>query len=223
MKNRLLLGAFALALAAPAQATSIVQVMTQFEDPDLIRSFDPKLGTLTSVRVDLEMLLELRTWIYWGLDRPTVPQTLTTTVTTDPVLLIYPEHERGWLGLYPEDRTFTFTEELDINKWDLVLYHNVRDLQSYTFTDSPTLDLFRGPGVITPMSGVYGSAALVTTSGRTFYPDSPLNRMSITTTYNYVPAVPEPSTWAMLIAGFGMVGAAVRRARKTPLKASLNA
>jgi hypothetical protein len=28
------------------------------------------------------------------------------------------------------------------------------------------------------------------------------------------PAVPEPATWAMMIAGFGMVGFAMRRSRK---------
>ncbi len=32
------------------------------------------------------------------------------------------------------------------------------------------------------------------------------------------PAVPEPATWAMLIAGFGLVGAAMRRQRAVPVR-----
>lgn len=41
--------------------------------------------------------------------------------------------------------------------------------------------------------------------------------VSLTITYDYTPteAVPEPATWAMMIAGFGMIGAATRRSRRT--------
>lgn len=39
-------------------------------------------------------------------------------------------------------------------------------------------------------------------------------------TVNYSPAVPEPATWGMMILGFGMVGAAARRTRRTPLTAA---
>lgn len=31
--------------------------------------------------------------------------------------------------------------------------------------------------------------------------------------YNEAPAVPEPTTWALMLAGFGMVGFAMRRRR----------
>ncbi|MDB5453794.1 MAG: hypothetical protein JWO33_2372, partial [Caulobacteraceae bacterium] len=31
-----------------------------------------------------------------------------------------------------------------------------------------------------------------------------------------VAAVPEPATWAMMIAGFGMIGGAMRHRRRTP-------
>jgi hypothetical protein len=53
---------------------------------------------------------------------------------------------------------------------------------------------------------------------------NPLLGGSATLTYNYTapvvvtppPAVPEPATWAMMIVGFGSVGAIVRRRRLTP-------
>lgn len=36
-------------------------------------------------------------------------------------------------------------------------------------------------------------------------------------TVNTVPGIPEPATWAMMIAGFGMAGAAIRRRRRVPV------
>ena len=44
----------------------------------------------------------------------------------------------------------------------------------------------------------------------------PLNSLTLNGTLD-MPAVPEPATWAMMIMGFGMVGALVRRRRMSGL------
>jgi len=54
-----------------------------------------------------------------------------------------------------------------------------------------------------------------TTDANTVSIDGVLDNVSVTNS-----AVPEPASWAMMIGGFGMVGAAVRRARRTTLSFS---
>ncbi len=57
------------------------------------------------------------------------------------------------------------------------------------------------PGYPTTFTGTYTLGNLGSGSG----------------TFNISPAVPEPATWAMMIAGFGMVGASMRRRRPARL------
>ena len=56
--------------------------------------------------------------------------------------------------------------------------------------------------------GASGSLSATGTLDRNYA--RPLNQSYLTGTLN-LPAVPEPATWAMMIGGFGMVGAAARR------------
>jgi hypothetical protein len=68
--------------------------------------------------------------------------------------------------------------------------------------------LFEAGGFIIPtytyVSGDYRIGA--PTSGRPFM-------TPISITIDFTPAVPEPATWALMLAGFGMVGYAMRRCR----------
>lgn len=72
------------------------------------------------------------------------------------------------------------------------------------------------------VSGIsVGVGSGATTGYRAFADNVTITRASGATTYNFesnaVPAVPEPSTWAMLILGFGIVGGAMR-SRRTSLR-----
>jgi hypothetical protein len=54
-----------------------------------------------------------------------------------------------------------------------------------------------------------------TIGGTVFNPGSPLAGYSLKITYDYSPTgVPEPSTWAMMLLGFGAIGVAARRDRQ---------
>lgn len=46
-------------------------------------------------------------------------------------------------------------------------------------------------------------------------PESLCGAANYTLTYDYTPAVPEPATWAMMLTGFVVTGAALRRRRRT--------
>ena len=74
-----------------------------------------------------------------------------------------------------------------------VVLHSVADVShtSHLFFDDTTL----GQGLVGQSGHNYGSAAFLPGGG----------------------AVPEPSAWALLIAGFGGAGAALRRARRRPV------
>ncbi|MFW2830743.1 PEPxxWA-CTERM sorting domain-containing protein [Sphingomonas sp. ID0503] len=75
------------------------------------------------------------------------------------------------------------------------------DLSNQTFTGFSALSLY-GNVRLDGFSGISIKTAGIT-AGQTVYTQGPTG----------VPAVPEASSWAMLIAGFGLVGATARRRR----------
>ena len=97
-------------------------------------------------------------------------------------------------------------------------------IQSLTTSVSPnaTID-FDVFGTFTPSFGVFNTAALASiTFGLTqtgaLVPGTPQPSISGSFTLSSPPTVnfiPEPAAWAMLIAGFGLTGAAMRRRRVT--------
>jgi hypothetical protein len=62
-----------------------------------------------------------------------------------------------------------------------------------------------GSGPQTPIALSYGSDVSA--------PDAAYIFRDITTTASLIPAVPEPETYAMLLAGLGLIGAVVKRRR----------
>ncbi|MYM66332.1 choice-of-anchor E domain-containing protein [Pseudoduganella sp. FT55W] len=85
--------------------------------------------------------------------------------------------------------------------------------QSQSYTGASTLAAFTGTATSTMSAGVSGTAtSLVTgTSGNTRSLVLPKLDAYAKVTYNYVSAVPEPETYAMLLAGLGLVGVVARR------------
>lgn len=76
------------------------------------------------------------------------------------------------------------------------------------------LDYYQGEGTFTAGAGT--DTSFTTISGRpieqVYGIGSPgATPIRITIDYDAVPGVPEPSTWALMLAGFGMVGYAMRR------------
>ena len=99
---------------------------------------------------------------------------------------------------------------------------------------NPALATITAPGQVIQVSAVDGSFGspnnlLWQTSSFTFQATSALSTLTLSSTDNgsggvffdglSVTAVPEPATWALMIGGFGMAGALLRRQRRMTLAA----
>lgn len=78
------------------------------------------------------------------------------------------------------------------------------------FSVSQTHLVTGGTGFFAGTSGSFASAGTLS-----FLSGRPTVAQTFQGTLN-IPAVPEPSTWAMLVAGFGAIGAAMRGRRRLP-------
>lgn len=79
---------------------------------------------------------------------------------------------------------------------------------SSSLTNTPTL-------VLSPDGQSYSGASTVSTSATSGLYQFAIRQFDVTVTYaNPVAPVPEPATWAMMIVGFGAVGASLRRQRR---------
>ena len=105
--------------------------------------------------------------------------------------------------------------------WGSVDTYNTLDIFD---ADDNLLASFSGSDVFNPANGDQGNVntnPIVTISFNTTAARDAVAYLRFSSTQNafefdnLAVAVPEPSTWAMMIGGFGLLGAAVRRSRKT--------
>lgn len=117
--------------------------------------------------------------------------TLTST-NTGPV-----DGPRSWGFVFSFDQAFYY----DPTKGDLII-----DLATFNGPQaSATLDQLRSGSLLRWVYG-YGGDATTGVAGMSF-DGGPVSRLTVSTP----PAVPEPASWAMMLAGFGLVGGAIRR------------
>lgn len=128
-----------------------------------------------------------------------------------------------------QDATLTITGPSLFQFDSFDYFDGSSDGSTDTFTVAGFLDgvlLYSLSGDFIPNQEEGGSATLVTVSG---FNGFTVDEVQISTSANYqlfidnitataveaAPGVPEPATWAMMIAGFGMVGSALRRSYAT--------
>lgn len=180
-----------------------------------LNSFDPALGQLNSITADLATTVQFA----WGFAYP--PQSGSQKTTAN----------------FAYDAPSTFF--LSNSKGTLIpLTVNISGSGSYTWTGlAPGPNFYASGnsqtridpsafGAFVGTAPFYGGEQVdvgpdggVTYRGRGTLSFLQLGyQASVRLTYDYSPAVPEPSTWTMLIAGFCIIGAAMRRNRLSRLR-----
>ena len=198
--------------AAPVSAATITYT---FDTYAYTPAFDPALGTLDSVDVQVQASANGAVYgIYYGLEQ-TEGRVFNVRAEFTSILNIF-----GPNGIIQSPTVFE-TQELSYHYppgsyTSVALPFRFYEESSFSITKREELDwITDGTYEIMwaglPDIGIYylGSTDNMDVS------DAILSRKSlVTATFNYTPFagdVPEPATWAMMIAGFGLAGAALRR------------
>lgn len=200
--------------AAAACATAIMAspagaAVLQFSyDPDLVSSiqgFDPTLGTLNSVAVVIGTTVNT----LFSIDANGPGDVFDVTIDR----LFSSDYTIGGLTDQADD-TISFTLN-DIAYPGVGLLTGCNCGASNVYSDAPTLALFSTSGLI--------DADFVTDFHYAFHFNPAVGSATVSTNtqfntlrivYTYGPArgfVPEPQTWALMLLGFGLAGAMIRR------------
>ena len=207
----------ALALATPTEAATIIQTFGQSVlNPDRtgkgtfdVATFNNAAGTLNSVTITLAPSVETA----FGNPNPTKGSALFTM--------------RGFVNISSTDANAPVFEN-----WEGISTGVQNTLNPYyAFSDTPPVqvttltsasDLAKFIGSGSYHYNIESGMEVLSSSGTPY--DAIINNKSrpyITITYDFteatvppVSAVPEPGTWGMMITGFALAGAALRRSRK---------
>ncbi len=214
---------------SPAGAATIVQTRS-LHDIFAFSAFDSSLGTLNSATVDASATLA-RGWYYR--DDP--------SETTGQVSYVIDGIYNFWMNSGPVGSiAIAGADTLHLSLTSFVIFSVAPFETSATGTGSFGLNLATVSDVLpffitgsdpyfaggpTPDTTVFSpfTTDIFRTSGcnqGAGVISDDCQRGTITLTYDYTPSVPEPTTWAMMIVGFGLVGFAMRRRSQEPLAAS---
>jgi hypothetical protein len=204
---RILLGAFAAAtvLAAAAPASALALVSYSYDtSTTAIQGFDDSLGTLTHVLFRVGGPQQVSLFVSPNTPGEEFDFTRSLTIDVDYTIGALSGHMSESFEGPP----------IHIPGTGLGITTGCSCAAQALFTDAPTLALFSNPGLL---------ASAITfnwTDVYTLVPDigavevrsaSSLNRVYVDYIYDETAVVPEPGAWALMILGFGAVGAALRR------------
>ncbi|MBB3346711.1 MULTISPECIES: PEPxxWA-CTERM sorting domain-containing protein [unclassified Sphingomonas] len=241
-----LLAAAGGAALAPLSATAATIVQYDTESIMLgIPGFDSALGTLNKVTLDVSVL-KYRVWILtapsgsltgstaavdwtvnssWGLGSsnfgtPGLSVAITGAGSSDVTFRSGPSSDFGFFQVSASGAgSTTFDPASFVN--DRRVYFNGFDNGFY---GDPAGTAFTNlPVNVRPIPA--SGACRLGSDGPLppFNDDDMCGTVRYTLTYDYTPvgaAVPEPATWAMMVLGFGLAGAAIRRRRATGVPAT---
>lgn len=216
----------ALAVASAAQAATISHVwdfttypggFSQFQE-HYVSAFDSSLGTLT--RVELSMVVDVDLTITWAnASRPGIEILGFWRSQGDTFAHAYPEPEAAPFGvgtgnlgeifLYqrPGGHAGTLTGSGHFEATGYSDLASVTDLDNWIDADRVRMTYVEDYLAIWDLAESVDFAVA----------GSAVNRMTLS--YIYSPAVPEPATWALMILGFGAVGAISRQSRSRRARA----
>jgi hypothetical protein len=179
-------------LCAPAQAAEVIQkIGTTSNNVSTLQLFDPVWGLLESVQVDYSIYFG-ETRVRSG-DPAQIGQVFTRTVVGQIIPF-------SGSSITLPTISFPITGTVGTG-----LFFDVfgSGSNSVNFTGE-SVQAFVGAGVTT----LNGGACCAQTG-----PNRPISGFNATFTYSFTSAsaVPEPTTWAMMLIGFGAVGSSMRR------------
>jgi hypothetical protein len=199
MKIRIFAVALATTMATPASAATLVYDYGTKPGSQALDLFNPALGTLLSVKGEFtgSEVISFNT----NLTAPTLVNYTGKgfySVYVGPLYFDFQAMGAGSVNVGSGPAQITLsggTSQTRTTPFELALFTGVGTIGAFPTTD---------PAMITLSSGLVTDQSLV----------AKLTSFKITYTYDPVSSpVPEPASWAMMITGFGMAGAAIRRRR----------